>query len=79
MNIGIAKAKAKLSELIKRAARGEEIVIERHGKPVARLSAEQPKRKPIDIEAIEELRRSMPVNTGIAGETVRQMRDDARY
>jgi len=79
MNVGIAKAKAKLSELVDRVIAGEEVVIERHGKPVARITAEQPKKKPLDIEAIEELRKSMPADTGIAGETVRQMRDDARY
>ena len=79
MNVGIAKAKSKLSELVDSVIAGEEVVIERHGKPVARITAEQPKKKPLDIEAIEELRKSMPADTGIAGETVRQMRDDARY
>lgn len=35
---GIAEAKAKFSELIDRAARGEEVLITRHGKPVVRWS-----------------------------------------
>ena len=35
--IGIFEAKNRLSELIERAARGEEIVITRRGKSVARL------------------------------------------
>ena len=34
---GIYEAKTKLSELIERVAAGEEIVITRHGTPVARL------------------------------------------
>lgn len=35
--INIADAKARLPELVERAARGEEIVIGRNGKPKARL------------------------------------------
>lgn len=35
--INVYQAKTKLSELIDRAAAGEEIVISRHGRPVARL------------------------------------------
>jgi prevent-host-death family protein len=36
-SVNIAEAKAKLSELIDRAVSGEEIVIARAGKPMARL------------------------------------------
>lgn len=45
--INIAEAKAKLSELLDRALAGEEIVIARAGKPLARLVAlkEEKKRK----------------------------------
>lgn len=35
--VNIADAKARLSELVQRAARGEEIIIARKGKPQARL------------------------------------------
>jgi prevent-host-death family protein len=41
--INVYQAKTKLSELIDRAAAGEEIVISRHGRPVARLVAYQPR------------------------------------
>lgn len=37
MNVSIAEAKAKLSELVSRAEAGEEIVLTRHGKVAARL------------------------------------------
>ena len=37
MEIGAFEAKNKLSSLLERAERGEEIVITRRGKPVARL------------------------------------------
>lgn len=36
--VNIAEAKAKLSELVDAASRGEEIVLARHGKPMARLT-----------------------------------------
>jgi len=45
--VHLSDAKAHLSELVQRAEAGEEIVIARHGKPVARLVAlERPKRVP---------------------------------
>jgi prevent-host-death family protein len=37
MQMNVAEAKAKLSELIAAAERGEEVVIARGGKPVARI------------------------------------------
>ncbi len=45
IQINIAEAKAKLSELVARAEAGEEVVISRAGKPIValRLVAEAPK------------------------------------
>lgn len=37
MQVGAFEAKTKLSALLDRVGRGEEVVITRHGKPVARL------------------------------------------
>lgn len=46
--VNIAEAKAKLSELLDRALAGEEVVIARAGKPLARLAplGEAKRRKP---------------------------------
>ena len=41
--INLYEAKTKLSELVDRAAAGEEIVIARDGRPVARLVAYKPR------------------------------------
>lgn len=41
MEISVAEAKSRFSELLKRAEVGETIVITRHGKPVARIEAAQ--------------------------------------
>lgn len=37
MDISVTEAKAQLTELVRRAEAGEEIVLTRHGKPAARL------------------------------------------
>lgn len=45
MEASVAEVKAALSEFIRRVEDGEEIIITRHGEPVARLSKPQPKNK----------------------------------
>jgi prevent-host-death family protein len=49
MNVPIAEAKAKFSEFVKRAEAGEEVLVTRHGKVVARLMppAAAPGKKPL--------------------------------
>lgn len=42
--LNVAEAKARLSELVQRAAQGEEIIIARNGEPQARLVALPPRR-----------------------------------
>jgi prevent-host-death family protein len=37
MNISVSDAKAQLTNLVKKAEAGEEVVLTRHGKPVMRL------------------------------------------
>lgn len=41
VHVNIARAKATLSELVARAEAGEEVVLTRNGKPVARIKAEE--------------------------------------
>jgi prevent-host-death family protein len=43
--VNIAEAKARLPELVERAARGEEVVIARNGQPRARLVPIAPRRR----------------------------------
>ncbi|MBB4152694.1 prevent-host-death family protein [Sphingomonas jinjuensis] len=61
--VNIAEAKARLSELVERAASGETVEIARRGRVVARLVSAEPVRPPIDWEALDRLRGSMPVST----------------
>ena len=54
--IGICDARAKLSELIERVQSGEEVVLTRHGEPVARLVPENPRRKRLRAAAVTRIR-----------------------
>ena len=78
-SVSLADAKARLSELVSRAAEGETVQITRRGKPVAQLTPVVAPRKPIDIEALRKLTESMPMQTESAGDFIRRMRDDSRY
>ena len=55
--IGAFEAKTKLSELLDRVERGEEIVITRRGKPAARLIPAIEKSKPdrIDLKKVRKI------------------------
>jgi prevent-host-death family protein len=50
IHVNIAEAKAKLSSLVKASLRGEEVVIDRDGKPQVRLTP-VPEARQIDREA----------------------------
>ncbi|MGH9165958.1 MAG: type II toxin-antitoxin system Phd/YefM family antitoxin [Acidimicrobiales bacterium] len=54
VRVGMHEAKTQLSRLVELAERGEEVVIQRSGRPVARLVA-LPRRRPIS-EAFGSLR-----------------------
>jgi prevent-host-death family protein len=51
--VSIYEAKTRLSHLVDRALRGEQIVITRHGRPVARLVPAAPPRKPRRLGALQ--------------------------
>ena len=52
--VGIREAKTQLSKLVDLASSGTDVVIERNGKPVARLTTlEQPKKKPLVYGLLE--------------------------
>lgn len=69
-SIRIADARKHLAELVKRASRGEELVITRHGKPVARLLAPerlQPQHPPHALaERIRHSRTRYALRSGVS-------------
>lgn len=52
MRVNIYAAKTQLSRLIDRAAAGDEVVITRHGRPVARLVAVEAEQAPRKLGAL---------------------------
>ena len=76
--VSVAEAKAHLSELLDRVERGEEIVITRRGKPVAKVSGVRRKLEPIDLATLEAFRAEMPFQEKPSVELIREMRDE-RY
>lgn len=50
ITVGAFEAKTKLSELLDRVERGEEVLITRHGKPVAKVSGLKPDRETDEID-----------------------------
>ena len=59
MNVSITEAKAQLTELVRRAEAGEEVVLTRHGRPVVTLKPAQPAVRPWTAAEIEERRRAI--------------------
>jgi prevent-host-death family protein len=77
--VGVAEAKAKLSELLEEVANGEAVEITRRGKPIAKLVTVERERQPIDIERLKRhLARftSPPQDTE---QSIREWKDNERY
>jgi prevent-host-death family protein len=75
--VGTFEAKTHLSALLDRAAAGEEVVITRHGKPVARLvGAEQTDRTRAD-EAFTKLK-ALRAGTTLGDLSWKELRDAGR-
>jgi prevent-host-death family protein len=74
VTVNLAQAKANLSELIDKVEGGQGVVITRHGKPVARLSAIVQPKKP--IRPMAGFRATMPRWRTSSAKLLRQMRDE---
>jgi antitoxin (DNA-binding transcriptional repressor) of toxin-antitoxin stability system len=79
LTVNLAQAKAHLSELLDKVEAGEEVVITRHGRPVAHMRQAIPPKKPLDLEELAALRARVPSWGTDSATLLRQMRDDERY
>jgi prevent-host-death family protein len=75
MTVNLAQAKTHLSELLDRVASGENVVITRHGKPVARVSPVAPQKQP--LRSLAEFRARMPRWRDASAALLRASRDEA--
>jgi len=72
--VSVAEAKAHLSEVLSRVEAGEEVVITRRGRQVARLA---PIRKTLQpVPSLAKFRASLPAARKSAAKIIRQMRDE---
>lgn len=77
--VTLAEAKAHLSELVDRVEAGASIAITRRGKPVARLTAPERPRQPIDAALLQALTGTLPPQEQDAANLVAAMRVGDRY
>ncbi len=74
--VSVAATKAHLSKLLDRIEKGEEIVVTRRGKPVARLSPVRPRKKP--LPPLAEFRGGIPRLKTTGSKTLLMIREEGR-
>jgi prevent-host-death family protein len=72
--VSVAEAKANLSKVLNRVQAGEDVVITRRGKPVARIAAMKDALEP--IPSLEKFRATLPKAKTPSVKIIRQMRDE---
>ena len=72
--VTVAEAKAQLSDILYRVEAGEEVIITRRGKPVARLAAVTKRLKP--LPNLAEFRATLPTMKSSSAQVIRKMRDE---
>ena len=77
VTVGAFEAKTHLSSLLDRVAAGEEVVITRHGKPVARLIGAKDDDRARVRDAVEQLK-ALRKNTTLGGLSWKELRDEGR-
>lgn len=76
VTVNLALAKAHLSELLDKVEAGEEVIVTRHGRPVARiLSASRP-RQPLALADLAAFRATMPRLRRASAKLLREARDE---
>jgi prevent-host-death family protein len=78
----VAEAKNRLSELIDRALKGEEVIITRHGTEVAELRPVRPAPRPLtaaDLDWLAARRKGRARAAVDAGALLSQMRDEEEH
>jgi prevent-host-death family protein len=77
IRVGAFEAKTHFASLLERAAKGEEIVITRHGTPVAKLTPVSADNRERRREAIKRLMEFSKGQT-LGDLTIRELRDEGR-
>ena len=75
VTVTLVKAKAHLSELLDKVEAGETVLITRHGRPVAHLSAAAEVKKP--VRSFAHVRAKLPRLRKSSAIRLREMRDES--
>ena len=75
-SMSLAHAKAHLSELLNKVESGEEVLITRHGRPVARLVPVNPVKHAMPLQRLAALRKQVPAWTISSAQSLRELRDE---
>lgn len=73
--VTLAEAKTHLSHLLDQVEAGEEVVITRHGLPIARITPVEKPKQP--VKPLAEFRRRMPGWSKSSAELLREMREES--
>jgi prevent-host-death family protein len=76
LRVNLAQAKAHLSELLDKAEAGEDIIITRHGRAVARLRSVSRWKRSLMLDDLAAFRATMTPLRRPSVELLRKMRDD---
>jgi len=75
VTVNLAQAKARLSELLDKVENGEAVIITRHGRPVANLSAVTVPKQP--LKPLADFRARMPRLRRSSALLLREARDES--
>lgn len=73
--VSLVEAKAHLSELLTTVEAGEEVVITRHGRAVAKVSPAKTPKQPLPLQRLAALRAKMPAWSQPSADIIRKLRD----
>ncbi len=73
--MSLAHAKAHLSELLNTVESGQEVVITRHGRPVARVLPAIAVKQALPLARLAKLRQQIPSRKGSSADALRELRD----
>ena len=73
--MSVAHAKAHLSELLNAVESGEEVVITRHGRPIARVVPATAPKEQLPLQRLAKLRQQVPAWQGSSAAALRHLRD----
>ena len=78
LTVNLAHAKAHLSELLDKVENGEEVVLTRHGRAVARLNSVSRPKRPLAqmLDDLAAFRATMPSQGRSSAELLREIRDE---